>query len=57
MAARRRTIYVFFDKNAWARLGALTIIGNKTQDVNIELALPRKPAKIVANAMHDILTR
>jgi hypothetical protein len=50
-------IYVYFDKNAWARLGALTLVGNKSQDVNIELALPRKPAKIVANAMHDILTR
>jgi aminopeptidase N len=50
-------IYVYFDKNAWARLGALTIVGNKSQDVNIELALPRKPAKIVANAMHDVLTK
>jgi hypothetical protein len=50
-------IYVYFDKGSWARLGALTLVGNKTENVNLELALPRKPTKIVANAMHDVLTR
>jgi hypothetical protein len=50
-------IYVYFDKGSWARLGALTLVGNKTENVNLELALPRKPMKIVANAMHDVLTK
>jgi hypothetical protein len=50
-------LYAIFDKGAWARLGSVAMVGNKTQDVNIEIPMPRKPSKVVANAMHDILTK
>lgn len=50
-------IYAVFDKGAWARLGSVTLIGNKSEPVTVEMAMPRKPTKIVANLLHDVLTK
>lgn len=50
-------IYVHFDKNTQAKLGAVIIIGSTTRPVDFEVALPKKPLKFSMNAMHDVLAR
>jgi hypothetical protein len=50
-------LYLQFDKQTIVRFGATAIIGNATKDVNVELALPRKPQAVAINANHDVLAR
>lgn len=50
-------VYIVFDKGAVSRLGGIRLVGNTTQNVDVEVALPKKPKGVVINAMHDILTR
>ncbi|HVR38251.1 MAG TPA: M1 family aminopeptidase [Thermoanaerobaculia bacterium] len=50
-------IYVYFDKNNFAQLGKVPIVGSTTQQLNFEIALPKKPQKFAINALHDVLAR
>jgi hypothetical protein len=50
-------VYLVFDKNSFARLGQVLLVGNASKPVDIELALPKKPRSVVVNAMHDVLSR
>ncbi|MBV8519447.1 MAG: hypothetical protein JO197_18795 [Acidobacteria bacterium] len=50
-------VYVYFDKNAFVRLGAVTVIGSTTSPIDFEIALPKKPQKFAVNVLHDILAR
>jgi len=50
-------IYLTYDKGAVSRLGGILLVGNTSQAVDLEVALPKKPKSVVINAMHDILTR
>ncbi len=46
-------LYAEFDGVGIARLGLVTITGNKTGDVKV--LLPQKPKRVLINAMHDVL--
>ena len=50
-------IYVHFDKNNFAELARVPIVGSSTKEINFEVALPKKPQKFTINAMHDVLAR
>ena len=50
-------VYIEFDKGAVSRLGGIRLVGNTTEKVDVEVALPKRPKAVVINAMHDILTR
>ena len=50
-------IYVHFDKNSSARLGNVVMIGNSTEPVQFEIALPKKPQRFAVNSMHNVLSR
>lgn len=50
-------VYIVYDKTAVSRLGSIRLVGNTTQDVDLEVALPKRPKSVVINAMHDVLTR
>jgi hypothetical protein len=50
-------LYVHFDKNTSAKMGAVLLIGNMTKPIEVEVGLPKKPQRASVNAMHDVLTR
>jgi aminopeptidase N len=50
-------LYVVFDKNSMGKLGQMLLIGNTSKEVNVDVALPKKPKSVVVNAMHDVLAR
>ena len=50
-------VYIEYDKGAVSRLGGIRLVGNTTENVDVEVALPKRPKGVVINAMHDILTR
>jgi hypothetical protein len=50
-------LYLQFDKQTVIRFGATALIGNATKDLNVELALPRKPQAALINVNHDVLAR
>jgi hypothetical protein len=35
----------------------MLIVGNSTKPVDVEVALPKKPKRVLINAMHDVLVR
>lgn len=50
-------IYVDFGKERIARLGVIPVIGNESKPVDVEVALPTPPKKVLVNAIHDVLVR
>ena len=50
-------IYADFGKGQLVRLGAVPLTGNSSYELDITLAMPKKPKKIVVNGRHDILAR
>ena len=50
-------LYLEFDKGVFHRLGVATFRGLHTVPVETTLTLPKKPRRVVANAMSDVLTR
>lgn len=50
-------IYLEFDKGAMARLGTIVFLGATTVPVDAEIPLPKKPKRVVFNAMQDVLSR
>jgi aminopeptidase N len=50
-------VYVEFEKSEVLRLAVVTFTGTETVPIDTTLKLPRKPVRVVANALHDVLTR
>jgi hypothetical protein len=50
-------LYVMYDKGAYAKLGDLVMVGNATKNVNVDVALSKRPKSITINANHDVLSR
>jgi Peptidase family M1 domain len=50
-------IYIEFEKGAFVRLGLVSFRGTATVPIDTTLKLPKKPRRVVANAMSDVLTR
>jgi peptidase M1-like protein len=50
-------LYVELDKGSLAHLGIVPIVGSTTQPLNALVSLPKKPRRLVLNAMHEVLTR
>jgi len=50
-------LYIEMDKNAFVRLGVASLRGNSSQSIDTTIKLPKKPRRIVANAMNDVLAR
>jgi hypothetical protein len=50
-------IYLELDKGTFVRLGLVSFRGTATVSIDTTLSLPKKPRRVVANAMSDVLTR
>ena len=50
-------VYADFGKEGTFYIGALRLVGNTTQTVDIAVPMPKLPRRIVANAFHDVLAR
>jgi hypothetical protein len=50
-------IYLDFGDNRVQKLGVVQLTGSKAQTVNVEVALPLKPRRVLINARNDVLTR
>ncbi|MEO8033115.1 MAG: M1 family aminopeptidase [Acidobacteriota bacterium] len=50
-------IYIEFADGNMARIGAIRLTGLAPQSLNIELALPQAPKRVLVNAHHDVLSR
>ncbi len=50
-------LYVTYDKNSFAKLGDIVVVGNTTKTIDVEIALPKQPRGVAINLMHDVLAR
>ncbi|HWZ86165.1 MAG TPA: hypothetical protein VN032_08190, partial [Thermoanaerobaculia bacterium] len=50
-------LYIEFEKGELLRLAVVTFTGPESVPIATTLRLPKKPVRIVANSMHDVLTR
>jgi aminopeptidase N len=50
-------LYLEFEKGEVRRFGLATFTGKETVPIETTLTLPKKPVRVVPNAMHDVLTR
>lgn len=50
-------LYLEFDKGKVARLAVVALAGNQSTPIETTIKLPEKPRRVVANAMHDVLSR
>ena len=50
-------IYVTFEKDSFAKLGMIPLVGSQTKPVEFEIALPKKPRGFTINHLHDVLAR
>jgi len=50
-------IYAEFDRGQVFKIAQIPIIGSTTRPIDFEVKLPKKPGKILLNAMHDVLSR
>jgi hypothetical protein len=50
-------IYVEFPDGNRARIGFIRLAGLTPESMNVELALPKAPRKVIVNALHDVLAR
>jgi hypothetical protein len=50
-------LYLEFDKGTVHRLGVVSLTGVQSVPVDTTLHLPLKPRRVIANALHDVLTR
>jgi hypothetical protein len=50
-------IYVEFSKTESARVGVLPLVGEATVPVDVQLALPKKPKRVLINARGEVLAR
>jgi hypothetical protein len=50
-------LYLEFEKGEVARFGVVTFTGSETVPIERTLTLPKKPVRVVPNAMRDVLAR
>ncbi len=50
-------LYIEFDKGEFVRFAVMTFQGSQTSPIDATFKLPKKPTRVVANALHDVLTR
>jgi hypothetical protein len=50
-------LYLEFEKGTFVRLGLVSFRGTATVSIDSTVKLPKKPRRVVANAMSDVLTR
>jgi hypothetical protein len=50
-------LYLEFEKGSFVRLGLVSFRGTASVPIDTTLKLPKKPRRVVANAMSDVLTR
>ena len=50
-------IYVDFGGDTMAQIGAIRLVGNKSEPIEVEIPLPQPPKRIVINARHEVLVR
>lgn len=50
-------IYLDYGKDSIAKLGQMVLVGSSSTPIDVEIALPREPRRVVINAMQDVLTR
>lgn len=50
-------IYVDFGKNQIAQIGSVPLTGPSTYTADIDLPLPKKPRRVVINAMNEVLSK
>jgi len=50
-------LYLEFEKGTFARLGLVSFRGTATVPIDTTVPLPKKPRRVVANALNDVLTR
>ncbi len=50
-------LYIEFEKGTFVRLGLVSFRGTATVPIDTTVPLPKKPRRVVANAMNDVLTR
>jgi aminopeptidase N len=50
-------IYVDLGNDRIEKIGTVTLTGSTAQKVSAELELPQRPRRVLANAMHDVLSR
>ncbi|HEX9163052.1 MAG TPA: M1 family aminopeptidase, partial [Thermoanaerobaculia bacterium] len=50
-------VYLDFGGDKLARLGQIRLVGQTPTTIDVEVALPSAPRKIVVNALHDVLAR
>jgi hypothetical protein len=50
-------IYVEFSKTESARVGVVPLVGQATVPVDVQIALPKKPKRVLINARGEVLAR
>jgi hypothetical protein len=50
-------IYLEFEKGTFARFGFVSFRGTANVPIDTTISLPKKPRRVVANAMNDVLSR
>ena len=50
-------LYIEFEKGTFVRLGLVSFRGTATVPIDTTIPLSKKPRRVVANAMSDVLTR
>lgn len=50
-------LYIEFGKGELVRFGVVSFTGKQTVPVDATVKLPKKPSRIVGNALHDVLVR
>jgi hypothetical protein len=50
-------IYADFGGDSIAQMGSVRLIGNTSQTIDTEVALPKPPRRMVINFMHEVLAR
>lgn len=50
-------LYIEFGKGELIRLGVVNFTGKQTVPIDTTLKLPKKPSRVLGNALHDVLVR
>jgi len=50
-------IYLEFDKGVVIRYGNIPLVGSQVYPVDVVVKTPKKPTRVVANALHEVLAR
>ena len=50
-------IYIDFGGDKVAKIGAVRLVGNTSQPIDVDIPLPQPPKRVVINARHEVLVR